>query len=347
MCGALVHGAATQRWGVFTSDEERTARLHTTEVRFEDWQPTEVPTEMPLNERSMATSRRYESVSTKRSAIVSFISGIPGSVATHTPDVCYPASGYKTLRGVRKETFKLPNGRECTIYVADFEKKTQTKFDRVRVRWAWLHEGVGGPGQPAVAVRRSAPRPDALQGVHRDAAGRGRRRRGARGRRDDEGVRDDDVGAVRRGVRLVQRQRQLPRSGLNTGQRWGLSAATLVFARGSHLMAQRVSPLSPVRMSSRSAVRTPARKLPRIRLAPGGLLAVPPVSPGERVKAVADFAARASDAHPGDAGARRVRGTRADHVARPRDLHAERWSAAAGACSRSTRSARCGTTAKS
>jgi hypothetical protein len=142
VCGALVHGAVTQRWSVFTPNEELTSRLHATEVRFEDWQPTEVPTEMPLTERSTATSRRYESLSTKRAAVVSFISGIPGSVATHTPDVCYPGSGYKTLRGMRKETFNLPDGRECTIYVADFEKKTQTKFDRVRVRWAWMHDGV-------------------------------------------------------------------------------------------------------------------------------------------------------------------------------------------------------------
>jgi hypothetical protein len=73
--------------------------------------------------------------------MISFISGIPGSVATHTPDVCYPGSGYKTLRGPRKENFALPDGRECTIYVADFEKKSQTKADRVRVRWAWMHEG--------------------------------------------------------------------------------------------------------------------------------------------------------------------------------------------------------------
>lgn len=141
VCGALVHGSVTQRWSVFASNEELTTRLHSLEVRFEDWKPTEVPTEMPTNERSTATSRRYVSQS-GRSAVISFISGIPGSVATHTPDVCYPGSGYKTLRGTRKETFNLPDGRECTIYVADFEKKTQTKLDRVRVRWAWMNDGV-------------------------------------------------------------------------------------------------------------------------------------------------------------------------------------------------------------
>ena len=139
--GALVNGAVTQRWNVFPTDADLTARLHATEIRFEDWRPTEVPTEMPLNERSTATSRRYAAPGGARVAVVSFISGIPGSVATHTPDVCYPGSGYKTLRGPRKESFTLPDGRACVAYVADFEKKTQTKVDRVRVRWAWTTDG--------------------------------------------------------------------------------------------------------------------------------------------------------------------------------------------------------------
>ena len=141
VCGALVHGAVTQRWGIFEAQRELTDRLHAQEVRFEDWQSSEVPTEMPLNERSTATSRRYESARARRTAMVSFISGIPGSVASHTPDVCYPGSGYKTLRGPRKETITLPDGRTGQVYVADFEKKTQTKFDRVRVRWAWTTDG--------------------------------------------------------------------------------------------------------------------------------------------------------------------------------------------------------------
>ena len=140
VCGALVHGAVTQRWSVFEPNTALTAKLHALEVRFEDWQSSEVPTEMPLNERSTATSRRYTSPN-GRAAMVSLISGIPGSVATHTPDVCYPGSGYTTLRATRKETFALPDGRDCTIYVADFEKKTQTKLDRVRVRWAWTTDG--------------------------------------------------------------------------------------------------------------------------------------------------------------------------------------------------------------
>ena len=73
--------------------------------------------------------------------MVTFISGIPGSVSTHTPDICYPGSGYKMLAAPKRETLELPGGRKVECYVADFEKKTATRHDRVRVRWAWTTDG--------------------------------------------------------------------------------------------------------------------------------------------------------------------------------------------------------------
>lgn len=138
---AFVHGAVTQRWAVFAPNPVLTDRLHALEVRHLDWQPTPVPTEMPTNERSTATARRYASASSGRTAVVTVISGIPGSVSTHTPDVCYVGSGYRCLRGPRKETVDLPGGAAAAVYTADFEKKTATKVERVRVRWAWSTDG--------------------------------------------------------------------------------------------------------------------------------------------------------------------------------------------------------------
>lgn len=141
VAGAVVNGAATQRWATFEVNQAKTEELHAFEVRFQDWQAELVPTDMPTNERSTATSRHYRSASTGRAAVVTLISGIPGSVSAHTPDVCYPGSGYKTLRAPKKETANLPGGQVAEMYVADFEKKTATKHDRARVRWTWAADG--------------------------------------------------------------------------------------------------------------------------------------------------------------------------------------------------------------
>ena len=54
---------------------------------------------MPLKERSIATRRRYTSPARNYLAMTSIISGIPGAVSTHTPDVCYRGSGYRTAPG--------------------------------------------------------------------------------------------------------------------------------------------------------------------------------------------------------------------------------------------------------
>jgi hypothetical protein len=139
--GAVVHGAVTQRWAVFTPDSARTERMHALVVQFSDCQTTDVPHDVPLKERSIATSRRYESASGNFIAFTSIISGIPGAVATHTPDVCYSGNGYRTLRAPTRETVVLPDGSRATYFVADFERRRATSVERQRVRWTWTVDG--------------------------------------------------------------------------------------------------------------------------------------------------------------------------------------------------------------
>ena len=57
--GAVVHGAVTQRWAVFTPDPARTERMHALVVAHADCRVTDIPHDVPLKERSIATSRRY------------------------------------------------------------------------------------------------------------------------------------------------------------------------------------------------------------------------------------------------------------------------------------------------
>ncbi len=141
VAGALVHGAITQRWSVFDPDAARAVRMHSVEVAFPDCDVEEYENDVPLKERSVATSRRYLARDGSFSAALSIISGVPGAVATHTPDVCYTASGYRMIGGIKRESVKLTNGSEAVYFVADFEKKKESQADRLRIRWSWTTSG--------------------------------------------------------------------------------------------------------------------------------------------------------------------------------------------------------------
>lgn len=141
LIGAVVHGATTHRWASFRPGAQRSEKLQSYIVETGDYQSEEIPNDQPLKEKSVATSRRYFSPTRNQYAIVTMITGPAGSVTTHTPDVCYPASGYKQLKPIRRETLDLPGQSKAAYYVADFEKKTTTSVERYRVRWMWSNDG--------------------------------------------------------------------------------------------------------------------------------------------------------------------------------------------------------------
>ena len=141
LAGAVGHGIATHRWREVSADAGRFEKLHATPIALADYKAEEIPNDMPLKEKSVATTRRYLSESKRQAVVVSVITGAPGSVATHTPDVCYPGSGYKTVTERTRETIDVPGFGPMSYYVAEFEKKTATATDRQRVRWAWSTGG--------------------------------------------------------------------------------------------------------------------------------------------------------------------------------------------------------------
>jgi len=153
--GAAAHGAATHRWDALAPPPAAMDRLHAHAVSFGDYESAAVPNDLPLKEKSVGTCRRYASATRGQGFVVSVISGAAGSVATHTPDVCYVASGYKMLRPPARETIDVPGVGAVDYYVSEFEKKTATQTDRQRVRWSWTADGTwAAPDNPRFAYLR-------------------------------------------------------------------------------------------------------------------------------------------------------------------------------------------------
>jgi hypothetical protein len=89
VCGAGLHGAITQRWSVFAPNEARTQQLHAVTVMLPDANVQEVPHDVPLKERSIATTRRYDFANTRNMTIMtSIISGVPGAVTRRVGIAC-------------------------------------------------------------------------------------------------------------------------------------------------------------------------------------------------------------------------------------------------------------------
>ena len=141
IAGAVVHASTTHRWTATQPDPTRAAAAHALVLNLGERTVTTVPSEMPVKERSTCTTRQY-SPAVGTPVVVSVTSGPPGAVSTHTPDVCYPAGGYKTVKAATRDTIDLPGGGTATVLVAEFEKTTASgQTDRQRVRWAWTTDG--------------------------------------------------------------------------------------------------------------------------------------------------------------------------------------------------------------
>ena len=150
--GAVAHGTTTRRWAASDGPPPQSAKLHAWTLSLGDFACEEVPNDLPVKEKSTATSKRYTSATKPAGCVVTVITGPPGAVATHCPDVCYPSSGYKTVREASRQTIDLPGGGTASYYVAEFEKTTQTRSDRQRVRWGWsVGSGWEAPDRPRFA----------------------------------------------------------------------------------------------------------------------------------------------------------------------------------------------------
>jgi hypothetical protein len=93
----LVHGAWTNRWGPSPEMAALAARFESVPMTIGGW--TATPFELDPRQRKLAgaeacLSRVYTDAARGISVSVLLLGGLPGNIATHTPDVCYRWSGF-------------------------------------------------------------------------------------------------------------------------------------------------------------------------------------------------------------------------------------------------------------
>jgi hypothetical protein len=97
----LVHGGWTNRWRPSPALAALAERYESVPMEIGDWKAT--PFEVGARERKLAgaeacLSRVYTNARRGTSVSVLLVGGLPGNIASHTPDICYRGKGYELDR---------------------------------------------------------------------------------------------------------------------------------------------------------------------------------------------------------------------------------------------------------
>lgn len=146
----LVHGRWTGRWDAAVTGPLR--ELQSMQSNVGDW--TGKPIQLEEDTRLMAGASDEWGMNFARtggdnvSALL--LAGRPGPLAAHTPDVCYPSSGYEMVASPELIRWTI-DGREVQMRRAAFRKPGSPANAAVIVHWAW-NDGTGwlAPDYPRV-----------------------------------------------------------------------------------------------------------------------------------------------------------------------------------------------------
>jgi hypothetical protein len=150
ICCGLVHGFWTDRWTRSRAPAEAAARLTRVPLEAGDWQAEP----LPFNEReteaiSGRLYRRYVNRLSGSAVTVALVSGLPGPVAIHTPDVCYKANGFKVASPIKYRHAATAGAPAAELLTADLEKARAAEVLHQRIFWSWTTAGTwSAPDNP-------------------------------------------------------------------------------------------------------------------------------------------------------------------------------------------------------
>jgi hypothetical protein len=133
-----VHGRWTNRWRPTPELAKIAGQLQSLPETIGDWR-LELTREIPPRELAMTgavgnVSRVYTNNAKGQSVSILVLTGLPGDISTHTPDVCYPGAGY-VLGAAEDYT------RSYGDHKAGFRTATASKGGAspsfLRIFWAW------------------------------------------------------------------------------------------------------------------------------------------------------------------------------------------------------------------
>lgn len=149
----LLHGRHTGRWQPLPPLDEYLARLNAVPPVIGDWQATDMhldPEELARGGIQGHVYRSYHNRKTGEVVTVMVVSGRPGPISVHTPDVCYRGVGYEPITDpVRVEV--AAGGSTRSLWMLRFRKPGGLPGRDLEIHWGWTTGGrVEAPGNSRI-----------------------------------------------------------------------------------------------------------------------------------------------------------------------------------------------------
>ncbi|MCA9229123.1 MAG: exosortase-associated EpsI family protein [Planctomycetales bacterium] len=106
------------------------------------WIGQDLPVEEIVQKTAGAVSyvsRNYTHTTTGKQVKLWLIVGHSRDIVRHTPQICYPASGFRQQGPRLRHHIETADGKEAVFFTAKFEKEDAFSHQIERVFWAWNH----------------------------------------------------------------------------------------------------------------------------------------------------------------------------------------------------------------
>src|SRR5437588_7497456 len=154
----VVQGVWTGRWDRADAAPAAAAVLEQIPLHLGDWQGQ--PLELSAREAAPYSGvlyRRYQHQRTGQTVAVVLVSGRPGPVSIHSPDYCYPASGFDRTTWVPHQLPFDPDRHAAEFKTAVLTKTQAAAQTQLRVLWSWYAAGAWSvPDNPRLAFAGQA-----------------------------------------------------------------------------------------------------------------------------------------------------------------------------------------------
>jgi len=149
--------AMKDRWGEAGAQAKVLGeRFNQVPLVIGDWQGEDLPVDEIVRKTAGAVnyvSRRYVHATTGESVVLWLIVGHSRDIVRHTPNVCYPSSGFRQMGNQLRHVTKFSGGKEAKFYTAKFEKENAYSRRIERVFWTFNHPDVNEWEAPEQGAR--------------------------------------------------------------------------------------------------------------------------------------------------------------------------------------------------